>query len=151
MQRAENSAYRRSDYVVSTLEYAKEHMLKHGLKEKKYRYLTNGVTLQDWENPLELPKMHKDALQKIKEQGKFLIGYFGGMTPLDTLDFYLDAIKKVNCDSIQFVLVGDGRERERLEQRIRSEKIRNCLILPRIEKKAIPNLIVYIWGRSTQN
>ncbi len=59
-----NSAYRRSDYVVSTLEYAKEHMLKHGLKEKKYRYLTNGVTLQDWENPLELPKMHKDALQK---------------------------------------------------------------------------------------
>lgn len=85
--------------------------------------------------------MHKDALQKIKEQGKFLIGYFGGMTPLDTLDFYLDAIKKVNCDSIQFVLVGDGRERERLEQRIRSEKIRNCLILPRIEKKAIPNLL----------
>lgn len=67
--------------------------------------------------------MHKDALQKIKEQGKFLIGYFGGMTPLDTLDFYLDAIKKVNCDSIQFVLVGDGRERERLEQRIRSEKL----------------------------
>lgn len=141
LQRAENSAYRKSDYVVSTLEYAKEHMLKHGLKKKKYRYLTNGVTLQDWENPLELPKMHKDALQKIKEQGKFLIGYFGGMTPLDTLDFYLDAIKKVNCDSIQFVLVGDGRERERLEQRIRSEKIRNCFILPRIEKKAIPNLL----------
>lgn len=41
---------------------------KHGLKESKYRYLTNGVTLQDWENPLELPKMHKDALQKLKSK-----------------------------------------------------------------------------------
>lgn len=139
--RAEYSAYRKSDYVVSTLEFVKEHMMEKGLQEEKFRYITNGVVLKDWENPVKLGEPHRTVLEEARKSGKFIIGYFGGMTALDTLDLYLDAAKKVNIPEILFVLVGDGRERARLEERIAAEKINNCMMLPRIEKSQIPSLL----------
>lgn len=141
LNRAESSAYRRSDYVVSTLEFVKEHMTEKGLQEQKFRYITNGVALKDWENPAELGEPHRTVLEEARENGKFIIGYFGGMTALDTLDFYLDAAKEVNVPEILFVLVGDGREKERLQERIAAERIDNCIMLPRIDKTQIPNLL----------
>lgn len=141
LSRAEKSAYRKSDYVVSTLEFAKDHMMERGLKEEKYKYITNGVVLKDWQNPAELSQLHKKTLENARNSGKFIIGYFGGMTPLDTLDFFLDAVKNVHDPGMLFVLVGDGRERKRLEERITTEKISNCIMLPGIEKTQIPSLL----------
>lgn len=141
LDRAESSAYRKSDYVVSTLEFVKEHMTAKGLQEEKFRYITNGVVLKDWEHAAKLGEPHQTTLEEARKNGKFIIGYFGGMTALDTLDFYLDAVKKVKISEILFVLVGDGRERVRLEERIAAEKIDNCIMLPRIEKAQIPSLL----------
>ena len=138
---AESRAYRKSDYVVSTLEFVKDHMVSKGLEERKFRYITNGIILKDWEKISELGELHRNVLNEARQNGKFIIGYFGGMTALDTLDFYLDAIKKVTVSEILFVLVGDGREKERLEERIITEKIKNCIMLPRIEKTQIPSLL----------
>ena len=36
MQRAENQCYKSSDYVVSLLPCAKEHMLEHGMADHKF-------------------------------------------------------------------------------------------------------------------
>lgn len=141
LSRAEKRAYRKSDYVVSTLEFVKDYMIEKGLKEEKYKYITNGVVLNDWKNPEELPLQHKKTLEEARNRGKFIIGYFGGMTPLDTLDFFLDAVKEVHEPNILFVMVGDGRERERLQKRIEQEEISNCIMLPRIEKTQIPSLL----------
>lgn len=141
LNRAESSAYRNSDYVVSTLEFARGHMISKGLKKEKFQYITNGVVLKSWQNPTELGEPHRSILEEARKNGKFIIGYFGGMTALDTLDFYLDAIKKVNIPEMLFVLVGDGRERERLQKRIALENIDNCIMLPRIEKTQIPSLL----------
>ena len=143
MQIAENSAYRHSDRVVSLPPLAKEYMVKHGMRPEKFVAIPNGIVREDWENPDPLPDEHREALEKLRAEGKFIIGYFGGHAISNALDTLLDAAKQIKEKEIQFVLVGKGIEKRRLIRRVREEKIENVLFLPPVPKKTVPQLLQY--------
>lgn len=143
MQAAENSAYRHSDHVVSLLPLAEKYMAKHGLGTGKFIHIPNGVALQDWQYEEKLPKEHQQVLQNLKQNGRFIIGYFGGHALSNALDILLDAAKQITNPEIQFVLVGNGTEKPRLQKRVQQEEIKNVQFLPQIPKKMIPELTVY--------
>ena len=46
LQITENFAYKVSDYVVSVLPKAFEHMKHHGLEKQRFKYIPNGINLQ---------------------------------------------------------------------------------------------------------
>lgn len=143
LQMAENSCYKYSDYVVSLLPRTKAYMIQHGLKPEKFVAIPNGVVVEDWEKPEALPEKHKRVLEKYKRDGKFIVGYFGGHALSNALDGLLDAAKEVKIREIQFVLVGNGAEKERLVKRVRQENIGNVHFLPPVPKKTVPELLKY--------
>lgn len=142
MQKAEDSAYINSDFVVSILPYAKEYMVQHGLKEEKFINIPNGIVEIDWENAEAIPQEIKEKLSELKKMGKFIVGYFGGHALSNALDVLLDVAKRMeNNNEIRFVLVGNGIEKERLIKRVKNENINNIIFFDAIRKKAIPNLL----------
>lgn len=143
MQVAENSAYRHSDWVVSLPPLAKEYMIKHGMRPEKFVAIPNGIVREDWENPEPLPREHREVLEKLRTEGKFIVGYFGGHALSNALDVLLDAAKQISEKEIQFVLVGKGIEKKRLIERTQEEKIENVIFLPPVPKKSVPELLQY--------
>ena len=141
MQIAENSAYKHCDKCVSLLPYAKEYMVEHGLREDKFVNVQNGVVVEEWDHPCDLPEEHANFFRN--HEGRFIIGYFGGHALSNALDKSLDVAKeyfKVDSDSI-FVFVGDGVEKQKLIERAKKENINNVYFLPPVPKRAIPNLL----------
>ena len=143
MQIGENSAYRHSDKVVSLLPYAEKYMRRHGLKKGKFVCIPNGIVEEEWDNPQKLSVQHADVLQQLKDNGDFIVGYFGGHALSNALDVMIDTAKECTDKNIKFVLVGDGAEKARLMGRVRAEKIENTIFLPPVAKLEIPNLCGY--------
>lgn len=155
LQKGEDDAYRKSDLVVSLLPKAKEHMIQHGMKEEKFRFLPNGIVMEEWEQANEsIPNEHIEAIHTLKKKGDFLIGYAGTHGTANALDFLLDVAEELKEQPISFVLVGKGNEREQLMAEARKRKIENVHFLPVINKNAIPDFLsrmdsLYIgWRRS---
>lgn len=143
MQIAENSAYRNSDKVVSLPPFAKNYMMKHGMKPDKFIHIPNGVVEEEWENTEPLPEQHRIFLEEKRNEGKFIVGYFGGHAQSNALDLLLDVAEKEFDDSTIFVLVGKGIEKEHLILRKKTEEIKNVFFLPPVPKKSIPELLKY--------
>ena len=143
MQIAENSAYKHSAYVVSILPCAKEYMIRHGMAEHKFIEIPNGIVLSEWEQGEKIPEEHQKILNSLKEDGNFLVGYFGGHALSNALDILLDAAKEIRNLQIKFVLVGNGVEKPRLVKRVIDEKIENVLFLDPVEKNSIGDLTKY--------
>ena len=138
MQIGENYAYSHADAVVSLPKYAKEYMMKHGLKADKFFYIPNGIVTEEWEDPMPLPEDHYAELSQIKNDGKFIVGYFGGHALSNCLMTLIEAAKKIEDKDIHFVLVGDGVEKTQLMEAAKG--LDNITFLPPINKKAIPAL-----------
>lgn len=138
MQIGENYAYSHADAVVSLPKYAKEYMTKHGLKADKFFYIPNGIVTEEWEDPMPLPEDHYAELSQIKNDGKFIVGYFGGHALSNCLMTLIEAAKKIEDKDIHFVLVGDGVEKTQLMEAAKG--LDNITFLPPINKKAIPAL-----------
>ena len=142
MQLGEDSAYRKSDYVVSILPCAKEYMVKHGMAEYKFINIQNGIVLSEWEKNTKIPEQHQKVLSGLKEDN-FIVGYFGGHALSNALDVLLDAAKGISNSKIKFVLVGNGVEKSRLVKRAQDEKIENIIFLDPVEKASIGDLASY--------
>ena len=143
MQLGENSAYRKSDYIVSILPCAKEYMIKHGMKAEKFVNIQNGIVLSEWEKQERVPEKHQKVLRKLREEGNFIVGYFGGHALSNALDLLLDTAKGISIPQIKFVLVGNGVEKPHLIKRVQDENIGNVFFLPPVGKASIGDLTRY--------
>ncbi len=143
MQMGENYSYKKADYVASTLEFAEEHMSRHGLVKGKFKYIANGISKKDWEDVQSIPETYKEQLRSFKQANKFIVGYFGGFALSNALDRLIDTAGMMKNPNVQFVLVGDGNQKLRLQKRVEEEKIKNVLFLEPISKKSIPDLLKY--------
>lgn len=140
MQIGENSAYKNSDHVISLLPYAEDYMKEHGLKEGKFTCIPNGIVLEEWENPKDIPNEHKRVFENLKEENKFVVGYFGGHALSNALDFMLETAQEIDDEDVHFVLVGDGVEKQRLIEKTKTMGLTNVTFLSPVDKKSIPKL-----------
>ena len=156
LQLAENYAYRKVDCVVSMLPKAEQYMRVHGLSAGKFKYIPNGVVVSDWSKAaIDLPQEHFVLLQKLRHEKQFIVGYAGGHSISNALEFLLQAAEKVSTANIAFVLVGNGQKKNELQRLVNDYQIDNVFFLPAISKKAIPRLLeqmdaLYIgWHKSS--
>ena len=154
MQIGENSAYKNSDHIVSLPPLAKPYMIEHGMEPAKFNEIPNGVVLNDWENPQPLPIECESILDAYREDGKFIVGYFGGHALSNALDVLIRCAEQIKDETIQFVLVGDGVEKQNLIDVAKQKKLRNITFLDPVEKKAIPTLcekfdIIYLGSQDS--
>jgi glycosyltransferase involved in cell wall biosynthesis len=141
-QWAEHAAYRDADGVVSMLPKVQEHMAAHGLDLSRLTIIPNGISPEEWTlAPQPLRVDVAQAIARLRESGRAVVGYAGSMGLPNALDTLLDAARKVTNVALGVVMVGDGHERKRLEERITRETIANVTLLPPIAKDQIPSFL----------
>jgi glycosyltransferase involved in cell wall biosynthesis len=155
MQWAENYAYRHADRVVSLLPKAAEHMCAHGMDPRKFCYIPNGVSMDEWTpDDIPLPSEHQETLTRLKQEGRFILGYAGGHALSNALDSLIEAAQRIEAIPVSIVLVGHGVEKDRLMRKSREMGLRNIIFLPPVPKALIPRLLqecdaCYLgWARS---
>lgn len=145
MQWAENYAYSVSDQVVSVLPKADSYMRKHGMSQHKFVYIPNGIVVEEWQNNKEsLPLQYNEIINKLKQEGRFLVGYVGSHGVANALDYLIDAAAFIQDQPVSLILVGHGPEKESLKHKVLKQKLTNVVFLPPISKLAIPDLLAYM-------
>jgi glycosyltransferase involved in cell wall biosynthesis len=138
-QWAEDAAYRDADVVVSMLPKVHAHMAAHGLDLEKLHIVPNGISPEDWAGaPPPVRDDVRRALAQARAAGDTVVGYAGSMGLPNALDTLLDAAKLLHDTPLRFVLVGDGHERARLQQRIVQEGLERVQWFPAIAKAQVP-------------
>ncbi len=155
MQWAENFAYRKADRVVSMLPNARQHLSDHGMAPEKFVYIPNGVAVSEWADDAgPLPAPHREAIDRIRGQGRFLLGYVGGHALSNALDTLIEAAAALERQNVGIVLVGQGVEKDRLRRRAERLGLEHTIFLPPLAKELVPSLLAeldacYIgWTRS---
>jgi glycosyltransferase involved in cell wall biosynthesis len=143
MQFTENYAYRSADRVVSLLPKADRYMIEHGMAPHKFYYLPNGIDVEEWQEVFEgrLPGEHREMIERYKTDGYFLVGYTGAHGLANSLDDLIEASHLLRNESVAFVLVGHGPDKEALQQQAKERGLNKVAFLPSIPKYAIPELL----------
>lgn len=142
MQMAENSFCKNSDYIVSLQPNTKKYLMKHGMTIEKFRNINNGVVYKEWENPLPLPEKHKQIFQQLRNDKKFVIGFFGSITKSYALDYLIKAVQQLKNENIVTVIVGDDNQYSlKLKHLAGGDSNRTIYFLPKVPKLAIPSLL----------
>ena len=118
-------------------------MMQHGLREDKFIHIPNGVVLEDWEKSQKLPIEHEEILKEYRKKNKFIVGYFGGHALSNSLDTLVDAAKYISDAQVQIVLVGEGVEKKRLQEKANELELKNITFMSAIPKMCISELMKY--------
>jgi len=144
-QVAEDTAYRDAGRVISMLPKVHEYMASRGLDLRKLSIVPNGITLEEWQgSPPALQPEVRSALDAARAAGRTVVGYAGSHGLPNALDTLLDAARQLAGEPLQFVLVGDGHEKQRLARRVADEGLTNVSLLPPIPKAQIPTFLAAI-------
>ena len=139
MQAGENSFCKNSDYIVSLLCAAKDYFIQHGMDAEKFKPIMNGVVIDEWMNPKPLPEFHQKTLDKLHQDGKFVICFFGSVNISYSIDYLIEAGTKLNDPKIVLVIVGEGNQKKELMEKTKGRE--DVIFLPKISKTAIPTLM----------
>jgi glycosyltransferase involved in cell wall biosynthesis len=122
---------------------------------EKFCYIPNGVSLDEWTPTDEpLPPQHQAALTRLRQAGRFVVGYAGGHALSNALDCLIEAARRLEGSPVDFVLVGKGVEKEALRRKTQVLGLTNVTFLPPLSKCLVPRLLrefdaCYLgWARS---
>lgn len=111
MQVAEDSAYRHSDCIVSVLPNVKPYIQSRGFTTPVI-HIPNGLPpsyFKEAGTPPEVSDRVANRIQKLKEQGKFVVGYAGGISVSNAMEDLIRAmIHLKDHPEIACVVIGDG-------------------------------------------
>ncbi len=138
LQWLEDFAYKKADIVTTVLTNAYEHMKTRGLAENKFNYIPNGISIDDINKTEDLEENIINQLPK----NKFIIGYAGTFGIANALDSFIKAAKILkDNNAIAFVLVGTGKEKEKLLKL--SKDCTNVFFVDAVKKNQVQSLLKY--------
>jgi glycosyltransferase involved in cell wall biosynthesis len=111
---------------------------------EKCNYINNGVDLEAFEELVTHNPIEDDDLNG----NMFNVVYVGAIRPVNNVGNILDAAALIKDQTdIQFLIYGDGNEKEMLEKRVVAEGLNNVRFKGFVSKSYIP----YILSRSSVN
>ena len=107
---------------------------RKGIERNKIKIINNGVNL-DLFRPVA---KDENLIQTLGLKKKFIVSYFGTFGLAQGLISVLKSAKLlVEKDSIHFLLIGDGADREKLKEYKNFNKLNNVTILPPVQKEEL--------------
>ncbi len=131
----ERELYRRADRIVTLLPLAERHIRTVCPAAAPITWIPNGVDLRLVPPPAE-PRPHTG--------GEFIVLYAGAHGPANALDAVLDAagrLQRRRPGKFQFVLVGDGHDKVRLQARAETERLASVVFLDPVPKAEVYGLM----------
>jgi glycosyltransferase involved in cell wall biosynthesis len=138
-ERMEIRAYRQADIITVHSEGNRQFLIHHkGVPEGKVSTLHNWIDL--------------DAFSKVKSTGyfrkqydlenKFIFLFAGVLGPSQNLDLIIDVAEQVrSIPDLVFLIVGDGTEKEKLENSARQQSLNNVVFKPFVSKEDYSSLV----------
>jgi glycosyltransferase involved in cell wall biosynthesis len=142
LQAAEDFACRHADAVVSILPKVSEHLQAHGMAPDKLHLVPNGVDPDEWtDQAAPLPPALDAALDALRQQGRFVVGYAGTHGISNALGTLLEAAGQLKDRPVAFVLVGAGPEKPELMRRAAALGLANVHFFDPVPKAQVPALL----------
>lgn len=123
--------YRRADHLVVVSQAFIDPIVEEGVDPAKIEYFPNGINLEFYEED----SGESTVCDQVDE--RFTVSYVGTIGRAHGLSVVLDAAPEL--DDVEFVIVGDGAEREKLEQRAANHD--NVVFTGRRPKEEVPSIL----------
>lgn len=133
LERIELSLYKSADLIVPVTEAFKTNLMKRGINGEKQLVITNGANLELYKR---IPPDEK-LLEELNLKNKYIIGYIGTLGMAHNLDFILKCATKISDDSIHFLFIGDGAEKESLLEQAEKLQLKNVTFLRSVPKEEV--------------
>ncbi len=134
LERLELFLYRRAAAIVTVTEAFRDNLVLRGIDAGKITVVTNGADLSRFE---PRPK-DADLEQRLGLEGRFVAGYVGTHGMAHGLETLLDAAAALRAEpdgaDIRFVLLGDGAEKRRLQEKAAAESLDNVIFIDTVPK-----------------
>jgi len=123
-----NWIYRRADHLVGLSPGFKKELVNRGILPEKIDVIYNWCD----EASFSMIPPSSCPLKPLDFEGKFVVLYAGAMGPGQALDTVLDCAQlcKKTLSDVQFVLIGGGVDRARLEKRATEMGLENVSFMP---------------------
>jgi glycosyltransferase involved in cell wall biosynthesis len=136
----ERRLYDGAERVVVLSEGARQNLLGRGIPDEKLVLIPNAADLDVFR-----PDRHDEAFRgKHGLEGRFLALYTGAMGRANGLDQLVDAaetLRRWGDERVTIVALGDGGERQRLEERVRELGLENLRFLPAVAKEELAGIV----------
>lgn len=116
--------YKKSDLIFVVSQFKEKSLEKKGINQSKLKYISNGFDKEFLEIQIK-----KNLIQKYDLKNKKTIIYTGIIGLAQGLDVIIRLAEKCMEEKIQFLMIGDGVEKERLESEVKGKKIENIEFL----------------------
>ena len=93
--------------------------LKDSSIDKEFIWISNGFALDEIKKVEDLPFSITNKIPK----NKFIVGYVGTVGAANTLDSFLDSYSYIDNENICYVVVGGGKEKNRLAEKYCSKSV----------------------------
>ncbi len=136
----EKLMYKAADHIVAVGEGYKQRIVEKGIKPEKISVVINGVDLTRF----QLMEKTSDLKQKFNAKGKFICSYIGTVGMAHGLEVVLKAArmcKERKLDDLLFLIVGDGAERQNLENKTKEKGLDQIVFTGRLPKEEMPSVI----------
>jgi glycosyltransferase involved in cell wall biosynthesis len=135
LEKMELFFYRKCKKLIMVTKSFKENVVSRGIDGNKVHVITNGVNQE-----LFYPKRKsKSIINKYDLQNKFVISYVGAHGISQNLSTILKVAKSLEKEKdIQFLFVGEGAEKEKLQNSASEKDISNVKFIDSQPKEMIP-------------
>ncbi|HEY0073492.1 MAG TPA: glycosyltransferase family 4 protein [Abditibacteriaceae bacterium] len=134
MEKIEVFLYRQAQSIISLLPYAANHVSSKGVSGDKVKCIPNGIDISRVAEPT-----------RPADDETFTVMYAGAHGKLNGLDTVLDAglllQENPQAQHIKIRLIGDGPEKNRLQQRVAQEEIRNVFLEDAVPKNQVHGIL----------
>lgn len=132
--------YRWADHIVVVTHAFKTHLQREwGVPAEKISVVVNGV-----DDKLFCPQPEEEAIvEEFGLHGRFVVGYIGTIGSAHGIETLvaLAALLQVSDPEIFFLVIGEGAEREKLEELTAQKRLSNLKVFPSQPRHRIPAII----------
>jgi len=133
---------RSADFVIALGYDAKEILIQKGIEEQKIKVITNWADKDRIKWRKMIPKEKNRFIKKYNLENKFIILYTGNLGLTHNLEVIIEAAEKLkNYSEIQFIFVGSGGARKKLEDLVQKKNLKNVLFLPYQEEEIYSDVL----------
>lgn len=140
LQKIAGFLYRHADHVVVVTPALKSHLIEHwNVPAKKISVVHNGVETDTFS-----PRNSDSSLRaELNLQGKYIVSYIGTIGMAHGLNTLIEAAEKLqnSAPNVQFLLVGEGADRERICELAKSRGLTNLHFTGPQPRERIPAYI----------
>ncbi|MDD7347300.1 MAG: glycosyltransferase family 4 protein [Clostridiales bacterium] len=146
LYKLERWIYSKADFLIFTFNGGKDYIIKKkwdmeaggDIDTNKVEYINNGVNIDEFK---ACKHYYNDA---IMNSNKFKIVYTGSVRRVNSISLILEAcmeLQEHGTDDIDFIIFGDGTEREKLVEKAQEMNLTNIHFRNRVDKKYIPSIL----------